>query len=418
MSEMQTNWVNLTIPSNNGVLEPNSEFAMTSVPERGFLVVDGGIGNNYSDLVNQTLTYFPNNNTWVNISLSGDAFAQMHSHTMTADAQGNTLYLWGGKTTFPDATGNYPVPNVMKMLNLETGVWSLLSSSPRNILPRVFHTAVLGKDRRTIYFIGGVKAVSAVNETTGTAYNYPEYASMAEIASYDTLNDSWNLLTTTGNVVPSMRISHTTTLIESGDIVLYGGYYQPFSANDTRQLSLSSDFFYLLNTDLMTWRNESIDATLGVGAGPLYQHTAVYPGKDCIFFLWGARGFSVSQIYILNTTQWKWTTTFDGMNPTPSVNTTEISTSQRGGLSTGTIAGIAVGVVAGVGVIAVAGFFLYRNRKNRAYYPKPLTAIMSHEDFSSTGYSSPQSQQGSRNKLDIVAGKPDMMAEKPDVHFS
>ncbi|KAI9319830.1 hypothetical protein BX666DRAFT_1875776 [Dichotomocladium elegans] len=317
-------------------------------------------------------------------------------------------------------------------------MWSRLSPPGDDILPRVFHTAVLGKDNRSIYIFGGLEINQLTNETSNRDYYALSYASFAEIPSYDTVNNSWNLTRVTGDIVPSARYLHTTSVVGSGEIVLYGGIYVSLNFSDINSTHSSLDYFYIFDTDRMAWRNTTLNTTHDAGPGPIHAHSAVYAGNDTLFILFGVspRSF-ISGFSILDTKQWAWTTTFGGIHPTPVSNATSSPTasvgdvsggSDGGGLSPGGIAGVVVGVIAGVAIIGVAGFFLLRARRKPAADIVDPQAPMSHSKMSDSLTSPPLSptlqQHSSQGRTSFtLENQPTSrnsayVAGKPDVHYS
>ena len=75
---------------------------------------------------------------------------------------------------------------------------------------RVRHAAVLGEDRITIYYIGGVIPYGPANPA-GTSFTYIR-APMDQIITFNTSDLTWDTWNTSSEVTPTPRSGHTVTL--------------------------------------------------------------------------------------------------------------------------------------------------------------------------------------------------------------
>ncbi|KAI8150020.1 hypothetical protein BJV82DRAFT_6872 [Fennellomyces sp. T-0311] len=174
---------------------------------------------------------------------------------------------------------------------------------------------------------------------------------MDQIPVYDTSSGQWNTEATKGPT-PSPRFSHSaTTKPDTGEIIVFGGM-SPVDA------SFIEDYFYILDTETMTWRNTTIGAEDGanVAVTMISDHSAVLV-ESILYILFGQLpDYSYSSdVRPLDTNSWSW------VSSVPAVKDSGTSGS---GTSTGTIVGATVGSVGGVAVIGVVVlFFCWRKRR-------------------------------------------------------
>ncbi|CAG8631618.1 11702_t:CDS:2, partial [Acaulospora morrowiae] len=145
--------------------------------------------------------------------------------------------------------------------------------------PRANYAAIMLDDGRILY-IGGLN-------------DKQSFVPMDQILIYDTKTSTWNMTAAVGKI-PSVRIQHSAVLTNDGRIIIYGG-----SQNDSMPATPS---LAVLRSVDFTWLeiNES-----GTKPPNLQSHTSTLVG-DLMIIAFG----STSNIYMLNTTNYTWTTQF------------------------------------------------------------------------------------------------------------
>jgi hypothetical protein len=177
-------------------------------------------------------------------SQTGHLTTERMFHTATLLTNGKVLVAGGGATL-----GGFSVWASAELHDLSTGTFGATGSMNT---PRVGHTATLLPD--------GMVLITGGNLTLGGALGDSAQIS-AEL--YDPLSGTF---TPTGSMAAS-RVSHTATLLDTGKVLIGGGY--SFSA-DGSQISLSSAELY----DPLTG---TFQATSNMAAGRA-AHTATVLG--------------------------------------------------------------------------------------------------------------------------------------------
>ncbi|KAI8146934.1 hypothetical protein BJV82DRAFT_597095 [Fennellomyces sp. T-0311] len=255
LTDLQTAWI--SISENVG---RRDSFAMAALPELNSFIIDGGeLGSLSDDPV--TAIFNASTGVW-DRDVATTQRTLLNTHTAISGAN-NMIYMAGGISD--QRPGNVTFPEKMSVLNLAVKTWNDVASDLQIFTSqtRFQSKAALGQDQRTIYYVGGMYPYER-NTLGGFSYRS---ANMSDILTFDTVDSTWKTETTVTEVVPFPRIRHTLTLIpSSGELVLYGGV-QAYSENPL------VDYFYILNTDTLTWRTQSLGTSREAqGAGARYGH--------------------------------------------------------------------------------------------------------------------------------------------------
>ncbi|KAF0449843.1 kelch repeat protein [Gigaspora margarita] len=267
------------------------------------------------------------------------------------------IYILDG--TFDQVIGNittYNYSNELDIFDTSQLNWSQGS----NFNAPVSHdigTATLLPDGKIVY-IGGSSA-------------YGQYLELMQIFIYDTLNDKWSNMNTTG-ASPVARGFHTAVLTRQGHIIVYGGENAPFIPAPDQLLDLDT------NVQPFKWTIPSINFT--PNPAPFKGHTSTLVGDYMIVaFGWcnngtGSSGsFRSNKIIMLNvndTNNYMWVSSFTppSNSSTTSQSAAYISPTESNSNNKNNnipvIIGIVVGVV-GIIIISVAIFLFYRRYNNR-----------------------------------------------------
>ncbi|KAI9015267.1 hypothetical protein CLU79DRAFT_765894 [Phycomyces nitens] len=305
--EYLSNWKsidNLT----NFRLEPNSYFSIVAQPSSQSYVISGGIGyNNGSSLINPTTVYNASTDTWSSVNTTG--ITQRFGHTGVLEPD-NSVLFWGGLGGYIGDVVNSGITTDSynpKLLSPSFNEWSILStrSFPLGAYTRVYGSATMGRDGRSIFYIGGSSIQSAiVNTTSALSGQGLGTVSMNDILVYDTIDSTWTMQQAIGPT-PSPRTLHTAVLVPNTDMVLiYGG----LGINSSFPVK---DYVYQLDTTQFLWTQIPLPVTSG--AGPRYGHSAVLYGNSSMFILFGINqaGIPTDDFYVLKLDDMKWTDHFE-----------------------------------------------------------------------------------------------------------
>ncbi|KAI9499105.1 hypothetical protein BDB00DRAFT_795437 [Zychaea mexicana] len=355
-----------------GNVGPNYYFAITALPTGNSFVIDGGRGAGTDGLTTQAITVLFNatgQGSWSTDIPSG-GHPLVDSHTAVSDAD-NNVYLIGGRSSafYSNITGPMQFPTQMAIFR-PPETWSSTPATLRSTSTqtRLHHKAVMGRDGHTIYYVGGVYPAQAAEQ--GSAYYYG-HVPMNDILIYDTSSSTWSTRNATG-LLPTPRMDHTLTMKPStGELIVYGG----------TQLDSSQpigDFFYILDTQDMTWSNQSLTAADGAnGAGARFGHEAVLVNNSSLYIIFGAnQQGSTPGLFLLDIESYQWQVTSPAVHvdssdggPNGGIGNGDgdLSSGDGGGDSDniGTIVGAVVGSVAGIGIIGAALFFFRRRRSSK-----------------------------------------------------
>ena len=193
--------------------------------------------------------------------------------------------------------------------------------------PRMFHTSSLYKE--SIYIVGGRESpTNALNQvyqlSCGDQYSWKQIETQGSFParwrhSASVINNSiyifggrsqdnvfndcfklnletmeWTKVETSGNI-PSPRYSHTSNVINSTQLLIFGGI--------SNSSTLYNDV-YVLDTLTNVW---SKIETKGVEISKRFSHSATNVGEN-IYVIGGCSPAALNDIYVLNTSNWTWST--------------------------------------------------------------------------------------------------------------
>ncbi|CAO3702903.1 unnamed protein product [Rhizopus stolonifer] len=292
-------WIGIT--SNND-FDPEKrrtpEF-MATTNGYNFLLVGGYSG--YSSLINQTIMYNADNNTWEALpqySEPNRGYRQIYFGTAVnlLSTTNDIVGFYGGYEANPNVTTpmvsvtNQTIPlsyddytsirgfDSVTVFNVTSKEWSHFTpqlSIPKNYYPSAF-TATLNPETGIIYYLGGQYYTSKSINPFKLAFNQAHV--------FDTKQGQWGI--TQLNSVPSSRIPtnrlyHSATMMpNSQDIILYGG-------STDGQLAVT-DFIYTLNLATNNWTEQTnVNVPTSVTqSGARFGHSAVLVNTT-LFILFG-----------------------------------------------------------------------------------------------------------------------------------
>ncbi|KAI8148907.1 hypothetical protein BJV82DRAFT_590036 [Fennellomyces sp. T-0311] len=373
VTDLRGSWV-LNTAGNIGATH---YFAMAVVPSLNSFVIDGGYREAADTSQPYTYMYNATANQW-NANIPPGGHMNVDSHTAsTAPGNSTIVYINGGRALkeYTELRGLARYPARLTIFNSLTAAWS---SSPTAIRlggseGRLHHKGAFGKDGSTIYYVGGIYAL--LNETASLLSL--THVEMSDILTYDTVNSRWGNASA-GGVIGSPRMDHSLTLNpHTGDLIVYGGTVMATSFP-------IDDYFYVLNTDSMEWRNFSISTPEGATSpGPRFGHAGVLVGQSNLFIIFGvdSTGYTSSELFVLDIENWQWMTNVPGYaiddveggeseNPSQGNDgSSEGGGEGEGGeegISTGALVGAIVGAVVGAAIIgAIILFFILRRRRSK-----------------------------------------------------
>ncbi|KAI9274667.1 hypothetical protein BDA99DRAFT_601803 [Phascolomyces articulosus] len=359
LDQMRSAWEPIDIPSGQLDPGPNVHFASAALPELNTLFVDGGWGpgdHTSSELIKyRSVMFNASTNAWEEVS-DGDYTTVSH-HCAVTDAQNQIQITGGVNDQSVNATAGLETIFPHEVIELDVVFSSWFIRRFDDAIPaRASAAAVLGKDRRSIYYIGGYT-------------NDSQLVSMTEIPIYDSVNREWSASNGTSSTtdVPSPRMWHTVTLHPTtGEILLFGG-----TGKGENTVPITNDNIYLFNTDTMTWKRQPINKPSGLnGPGTLYGHQAILIDNSTLAFLFGTNGegTATNDIHLLNIDSYTWVDHITGTNPKKPGDGTDNDDDSDKPLPGGAIAGIVVGVVILVLLIvgAIVFFIMRRRKRNRS----------------------------------------------------
>ncbi|KAI9275866.1 hypothetical protein BDA99DRAFT_532812 [Phascolomyces articulosus] len=365
ISGIQEAWERLS-----NTVGPNYYFVFEAIPSQERIFMEGGVGSGDGG---QTLPIYnttmfdaaDSSNIWAN-NIPSRSGALTQSHTATLGQDGNIIYIWGGfRGTATGLSTGTEYPLEMFMFDVANSRWSTGASVQSLQEQRYYHSAV--RVESSIYYIGGLRRTVGTNGTTDR-----EGAPMDSIPIFDTSSGQWRYQSATGQI-PSTRLRHTSTLIltrksffnnnvivpSTGQIVLFGGQV-PVSGND----DLQPDYFYLLDTNQMSWSNRTIGEESGASfvTGGLRGHSAILIG-DNLFIMFGRTTAGLSnRIWVLDVNRWAWISSITAVMPDSTSTTSGVSNKS---MSPGAIAGAVIGAVGGVAIAGAIVFFFLRRKRNQ-----------------------------------------------------
>ncbi|KAI9492600.1 hypothetical protein BDB00DRAFT_424375 [Zychaea mexicana] len=260
---------------NDGDGGPNAHFAIAPLPDQSGYLMHGGWGRHdrRTYLRNQTMLFHGDSETWENIPAANNARVDLTARMPGVLGANDTIWIWGGEVDDLADSEDIPEPESIRSFHSQTQqlTQTRIPTFPQGAFTRVGHSAVLARDGRTVFYFGGMNAESEEREMDYDEDGYSN-ATMSDILVFDTANQSWSRRTSTGDVVPTPRSFHTTTLIpNSDDILLYGG----------RRMGTDlpvDDFIYKYNTENNQWTQINLPQN---GAGPRWGHSGTKVKIEC-----------------------------------------------------------------------------------------------------------------------------------------
>ncbi|KAI8144499.1 hypothetical protein BJV82DRAFT_607552 [Fennellomyces sp. T-0311] len=349
VSQASTQWQ--AAPNMGGSsAEQAYNFAMVVLPGESAIMVYGGEGGN-RDMESPAMMYYAKDEVWREYPNPLPSLKQMAMGTLSR-GDGNKAYFFGGRSVITVDPVFPPFDRLMHIYDVSAGSWSDGAALPEGFGVRFGAARTLTGGGKEIVYIGGMTAT--YDATAITRDNIP--VPFTDILIYNTVENTWRQENATGNV-PSPRISHTVAAKpNSRQIIMYGGQTNQTSG------AIQGNYCYVLNTDSWTWEKKN---PIGVGPGPLYGHSTVFPdGSSLLFVLFGVNstGLASESFGVLNTETWSWSSNYQSSYSGSDIPEEE----PDDGLSTGALAGIVVGCVVGVGIIVgVLVFLCIRKRRNK-----------------------------------------------------
>lgn len=387
MSEFENQWATES-PNTAGISIPrrrDNQYAVVGSQ----LVLSGGSSNPEWDpgLVDQTIAYNADDNTWRSYpNYVEDNFGNRQIYyAATTVVPSKGLAFYGGyerpfnknwtietKQNFTQTSrtqDNFRAIGYVRVVYLDiTNTVNPWTIPPQTNVPDLFSSfqaSIYDPASSKIYYIGGT-----FEDTLNPAYDWTglkSFHSLAYALTFDTFSGEWGNQTLTGNVIPTNRKYHTTTLLPNAQstVLLYGG--------ETSSI-VSMDYCFTLDLKSFTWTQLNINAP-GVDLRRS-AHTATLVNNETLFIVMGFNGLDTltSVPVVLNVSDPK-NITYVEYYTDPSVRGAKTVDApgdaaggtvngdvSKGGLSAGAIAGIAVGAAAGV-IIALAAIFVCRRRK-------------------------------------------------------
>ncbi|KAI9244039.1 hypothetical protein BDA99DRAFT_577311 [Phascolomyces articulosus] len=340
---------------------PNAHFAIAPLSyEMGFLVHGGwGPHDQKTYLRNQTWIFYSGSESWNMISTNASQRIDLIAK-MPGVSANNRVWIWGGEIDDLADSQDIPEPEMMRWFQSpQRGPQQLLMQQniqfPSGAFTRVGHSAVVGRDGQNIFYFGGMNAESEHRDLGDDEDNGYANATMNDILVFNTANQGWTRLNSTGDIIPSPRAFHTTTLIpNTNDILLYGG-------RRIRTDIPVDDYIYKFNTETNQWTQISLAKT---GAGPRWGHSAVLHHNDrSLFILFGANslGASTNDFYILDVNDMSW----QGRSSGDDGSGTGAGGHEESKLDGGEIAGIVIGCLAAGVITGLIVFAIYRRKKRQ-----------------------------------------------------
>ncbi|KAF0442575.1 galactose oxidase [Gigaspora margarita] len=265
------------------------------------------------------------------------------------------IFVFGGNNQGNDDNITSTAYNDMSILDITTMFWSTQTQS-QSVLINVDYTATLLPSGIIVYIGGRGSNTANLND-------------MSQIPIFDTKSYTWSTKSASGSIIAS-RADHSAVLTQDGNIIIYGG-----STFNSSQISYVFSDIAVLNTTSWEWFLPSVS---GTSAPPLSHHSAALY-KNYMILAFGATSATnlyTNKIYILDTQNYTWVTTFNIPATTNPAKQTQSngnsSTDQAKNSSSNLYIGVGIGV--GVVILAVIGFIIYKNRHKEEFIATPGTS--------------------------------------------
>jgi hypothetical protein len=322
-----------SFPSNAdtpGWLSPRSFSSMVLGADGSSLWIYGGRSDS-SDLTDDQFSVFDTKSkAWSDpqkqkVLNNNNNLLPVFAQSAVRDTKGIAYYYGGGvDLSDTDLSSFDDGPGLLK-LNTSTSTFSS-SQASANPGPLAWHTATL-VNNTLMYVIGGLK---------------PNSFDDLNVTVYNTVTDKWSP-PINYTVRPSGRHGHSAVLsADNSQIIVFGGVSSNKYLNDIWTLDLAANKW--------TFRNASGNAP----SGRAYHNSALVNNQMIVMFGYSQKASNT--VYILDTTTWTWTTSFD---PNPAQTTTSSNNNNdTSGISPDDISyqkiPISIAGIAGIVLAAVA----------------------------------------------------------------
>ncbi|RHZ80909.1 hypothetical protein Glove_130g125 [Diversispora epigaea] len=360
----QFNTSNITWTLVSGSRLPKYIWSAASIGIDSTIFLYGGVKKDINtenyNLTDSMYIYDNSTNNWLLPANSNNILPRQQMKGIP-DNLGN-IYIFGGYnvtnfTTEVNITGTTPIKteltgqllNDTNVFNIPSRTWKFISvfeipNSRRDYVAEMLPVGI-------IVYIGGQKYDG--NTTVYTMIN------IYQIRLFDTMQSKWTLMQTEGdsNVLPRMKAA--SVLTKDGYIIMTGG-----CSNNFQEVTPN---LAVLNTNVYPYE-WSIPSSQSNSPPSMFGHTAnLYNNYMITTFGYSPSGDYISDVYILDVTNYTWVTSFDpnynssSSSPSPSSSSSSSSSSKKG---------LAIGLGIGAGVlfiiaIGICGFIFYK-RKIRA----------------------------------------------------
>ncbi|RIB27317.1 hypothetical protein C2G38_2062275 [Gigaspora rosea] len=247
------------------------------------------------------------------------------------------IYIFGGSRYDDDDNDKFDIYNDMNIFDTNTMNWSTLPTSNNVPTSRICYTATL-LPSGIILYIGGDDNHSSV--------------SMNEIPAFNTKTYFWSTIKAGGAFIEG-RLGHSAVLTKHENIIIYGGMF--YNTTGTQAVPYIAE----LNTNTWIWSIPNVSKT---NAPPsLSFHSAAIYG-DYMFIAFGqtavispARINLINNVYILDTINYNWVTTFNQNKSIPKEKPT-----LNDYINSALITGISIGVGIIVLGLLIFGFLIFK----------------------------------------------------------
>ncbi|RKP22889.1 hypothetical protein SYNPS1DRAFT_25183 [Syncephalis pseudoplumigaleata] len=273
----------------------------------------------------------PKDKTWKAGGGSGGPRTRRYNAAV-AEAHDN-MYIMGGVST-KESTGQDAATvyyNDTYSLSMDQLSWQSLPPPD---------TAKTSYFQHTMSYVPGKNILVAIGGSDGT-----NMIATDEVRVYNLKSRVWTGVTTYGKSPPERR--EHSAVVSGKDIIVYGGC--------NRNYQIFYDDIWVLDTDTWTWTQKEVLN----GPPGRYEHSAIMLGNYMLIafgFLSSKR--ADSNIYLLDTQNWQYTTQFPGLSLSgPLVG------SDANGMPSGVIAAIVAGTVVAVALIVLGTVIVMRRRR-------------------------------------------------------
>ncbi|KAI8098798.1 uncharacterized protein BX664DRAFT_344936 [Halteromyces radiatus] len=320
-----TDWVKINPPTDY-IVERRWGHDLVTLADNtsGYIMTMGNCNSDGKTILqNVTTIYAPVNQSWTSIPMDSSSMPSSFASSALMDSKG-VMWSYGGLIPMDNQTyvldgfyndkANFThVRLPTNIYGLDTKTWQWISLAiPTQYNVTADHGAAITEDNK-MYIIGGMTIDS--NQVNTNITNSRRYVPMDQILIFDTIDHTWQQVTTKGTI-PSQRRAFTLTYLpQKKQLLLYGGVYDTGSRFNGRVTVL--DVCYILDITSLTWTPIDVHAEpnkpTSIGSGQLYGHSSVLYNTD-LFIMFGvdeSNGYR-ADVNILDTTTWAWKITYNG----------------------------------------------------------------------------------------------------------